>query len=239
VDDPRRDDRADDAPGSGQSVHEADGARGDAGLDQPHHRYEKHRVDDEIAAGTEDGDGPEVGPAGHVADPVDQVANRRARLPVAGRQVAAEPSDLDGSHRVTAQGSDETERSGDGVQETAERSADQCGDVLAGLVLAERCRQLLARNDRADGRGLGGCRHARDHASEQRDDHEVGQGEDGDEAGGSERGVGQHSKDVGRDQHVAPVEAVHQHAGGSSAETRPRRYTAPGRPASTAEPVIA
>ena len=43
----------------------------------------------------------------------------------------------------------------DGVQHAAERAADQDGDVLAGLALAERGRQLVGGDDRADRRDLG------------------------------------------------------------------------------------
>ena len=94
-------------------------------------------------------------------------AARSARIRPSSTQETAKvtASTANGSHRVTPYSS------------AAEGCAEQARDVLAGLVLAEGGRQVLAGHDRADRRDLGRCEEPGGGTGEERDGQQVGEGE--------------------------------------------------------------
>ena len=105
----------------------------------------------------------EVRPAQDEADALGHVVVRLARRSLAVRcgevgPQAAQHDPVDGEGDGVE---GERQPAGDGEQDAAERAADQGGDVLTGLALAERGRQLVGADDRADRGDLGRGRRCR------------------------------------------------------------------------------
>ena len=148
------------------------------------------------------------------ADALGHVVVRLAgrTLAVRRREVgpqAAQHDPVDGE-RDGVEG--ERQPAGDGVQDAAERATDQRGDVLTGLALAERRRQLVGADDRADRGDLGRGGDAARDPGQQGDHREVGDRQHAQRPGRGERGV-QHDAGAARRPHEQPpVDAVGEDA---------------------------
>ena len=201
VDDPRREDRADDAAEAGEHVDDPDRTGMDAGLHQPEHRDVEDGVDGEVAGGREHHHGAEVGPTQHVAQALGQVGDRLARRPVrAGREVGADPRERHERHGERDGVEDERHRAPEPDQEGAERAAHQGRDVVARLVLAQGRGQLVPTDDRAHGGRLRRTEDAGAHAGEQRRHHQVPQAQLAHEGGDGDQSV-DHGSRAAREHH--------------------------------------
>ena len=195
------------------SMH-ADRARVHAVLHEAHDRDVEDRVDGEVAGRRERHHGAEVGTPEHVAQALDQVGAHVARRPVAaGREVGADPRQRDERDRKGDRVEDERHRAAQPDEERAERSADEGGDVVAGLVLAQCRRQLVAGDDRADRRRLGRAEDAGADAGEQRGDDEVPQPELAHQRGDGDQAVDDRPRPARQHHQPLAVGAVDDHAG--------------------------
>jgi hypothetical protein len=120
----------------------------------------------------------------------------------------------------------------DGVQDAAEGAADQRRDVLSGLALAERRRQLVRPHDRADRRDLGRCGDAAGDAGQQCHHRKVGDRQYAECAGDGKRGVQDDARAARRPHQQPPIDAVGQHAGWEQRTAHPEqeRRLDDGRP---------
>ncbi len=130
-----------------------------------------------LVSDAHDHQGAEERPRPHEAEALGELLAQRLAPAVRRAEVGAHPAHGHAGDREGERVDRERQPAGDGVQRTAERAAEQRGDVLAGLVLAERGRQVVGRDDRPDRRDLGRVEGAGGDAADERDADEVGKGE--------------------------------------------------------------
>ena len=174
-------------------------AAGTPSCDHPQHDHEEDRVGDQVGQRRPDQQRPEERPRPHEAGSPRRAAGAAARgRPVRRGEVGAHPADGHAGDREGDRVHGERQPPRDGVQRTPERPAEQRGDVLAGLVLAEGGRQVLGGTTDRIAEISAGLKAPAATPADQRDHDQVGERERCRRPGDRERGVGRAAGAAGR-----------------------------------------